>query len=132
MNDFRMKFYQFMQGRYGNDDFKKGIFALIIVFVILGIFGVPYSSRLALVLLILYYFRTFSKNYNKRYEENQKYLKMTEGIRFWWQQTKKQMAYRKTHRIFRCKKCKKKLSVPKGKGKIEISCPCGNHFVKKT
>ncbi|WP_207645519.1 hypothetical protein [Marvinbryantia formatexigens] len=40
---------------------------------------------------------------------------------------------RKTHRIFMCKVCGKKVRVPKGKGKIEITCPsCGNKMTHHT
>lgn len=38
----------------------------------------------------------------------------------------------KTHKILRCPGCGEKLRVPKGAGKINISCPhCGTKFVKK-
>jgi len=37
------------------------------------------------------------------------------------------------HRIFTCKQCKQKLRVPKGKGRIMVTCSnCGNKFTKKT
>ena len=39
---------------------------------------------------------------------------------------------KKTHKIYLCPKCKKRLKVPKGKGKIEISCPCSHKFYKRT
>lgn len=39
----------------------------------------------------------------------------------------------KTHRRFRCPKCHQKVRVPRGKGKIQITCPkCGEKFIKKT
>jgi ribosomal protein L37AE/L43A len=38
-----------------------------------------------------------------------------------------------THRVFKCPKCKQPLRVPRGKGKILITCQnCGNKFQKKT
>lgn len=40
---------------------------------------------------------------------------------------------RKTHRYFECPSCKKRLRVPKGKGKIRITCPhCGEKFERRT
>ena len=37
------------------------------------------------------------------------------------------------HRYFDCPKCHQTVRVPKGKGKIAISCPkCREKFVKKT
>ena len=36
-------------------------------------------------------------------------------------------------RHFRCPKCHQKVRVPRGKGKIQITCPkCGEKFIKKT
>jgi hypothetical protein len=38
-----------------------------------------------------------------------------------------------THRIFKCPQCKQALRVPRGKGKILITCQnCGHKFEKKT
>lgn len=39
----------------------------------------------------------------------------------------------KTHSYFNCPKCNTELRVPKGKGKIMITCPkCGEKFIEKT
>lgn len=131
-SNFKMKFLQFMSGRYGNDQLNKFIFALIVVCFILSLFGVSVVSKISLALIIIYIYRAFSRNYNQRYHENQIYLKHSEKIRWKYQNLKKSIAYRKTHKIFKCSNCHKKLSVPKGKGKIEVSCPCGNKMVKRT
>ncbi len=36
------------------------------------------------------------------------------------------------HRYCRCPQCSRMLRVPRGKGKIEISCPCGRTFFRRT
>ena len=34
---------------------------------------------------------------------------------------------------YRCPKCRQKLRVPRGRGRIQISCPrCGTQFIKKS
>ena len=132
MSDWKNKFINFMAGRYGIDNFNRFIMWAIVVCIVAGWFGIRGFSKLALAFLIIYIYRMLSKNYNQRYKENQVYLRYTEKIRWHFSNLKKKIAYRKTHRIFKCPRCKKKLSVPKGKGKIEISCPCGNKFQKKT
>lgn len=39
----------------------------------------------------------------------------------------------KTHSLFYCPNCKCKCFVPKGKGKVRITCPkCGEKFIGKT
>lgn len=38
-----------------------------------------------------------------------------------------------TYRIFECPKCSQKLRVPKGIGRIEITCKrCGEKFIKRS
>lgn len=121
-----------MQGRYGTDSLNKLLFTLAVACFILSFLGLRIFSRLYIILMVVYLFRSFSKNYNSRYRENQIFLQHTEGLRKRFDAFKTKREYKKTHRIFTCPKCKKKLSVPKGKGKIEISCPCGNKLKKKT
>lgn len=39
----------------------------------------------------------------------------------------------KEHKYFKCPKCKARLRVPKGRGRITVTCPrCGNKFDKKS
>ena len=47
--------------------------------------------------------------------------------------TKTRWKQRKTHKFYRCPKCKTWLRVPKGRGKITITCvKCANKFDKTT
>lgn len=132
MNDFKTKLLHFMSGRYGTDQLNQFLFGFSLVCLIISLFGFSIFSKIALALIIIYAYRMLSKNYNQRYQENQIYLKNSEKIRWRYNELKKNFAYKKTHKIFKCSKCGKKLSVPRGKGKIEISCPCGNKFQKKS
>ena len=104
------------------------------VFLIISLFSRNQAWFLLAVIGIVYnYFRMFSKNISKRYAENQKYLKMTAGIRRKLASWKSQLAQRKIYHIYRCPGCKQKIRVPRGRGKIEIRCPkCNTRFVKKS
>ena len=71
-----------MQGRYGADQMGQMLSADSMVFLIISLFSRNQAWFLLAVIGIVYnYFRMFSKNISKRYAENQKYLKMTAGIR---------------------------------------------------
>ncbi len=131
---FRDRFYQFMQGRYGVDQFSKFLsFGGIVVIIISNFFGGQILNLLGLLMIIYSYVRMFSKNFNKRYTENQKYLQYTNRARSYFNGFKNTFSQRKTHRVFKCPSCKQKIRVPKGKGKIEISCPkCFTKFVRKS
>ncbi len=125
---------QFMQGRYGADQMGQMLSAVSMVFLIISLFSRNQAWFLLAVIGIVYnYFRMFSKNISKRYAENQKYLKMTAGIRGKLASWKSQLAQRKIYHIYRCPGCKQKIRVPRGRGKIEIRCPkCNTRFVKKS
>ena len=133
-NNWKNKMMQFMQGRYGADQMGQMLSAVSMVFLIISLFSRNQAWFLLAVIGIVYnYFRMFSKNISKRYAENQKYLKMTAGIRTKLASWKSQLAQRKIYHIYRCPGCKQKIRVPRGRGKIEIRCPkCNTRFVKKS
>ena len=133
-NNWKNKMMQFMQGRYGADQMGQMLSAVSMVFLIISLFSRNQVWFLLAVIGIVYnYFRMFSKNISKRYAENQKYLKMTAGIRRKLDSWKSQLAQRKIYHIYRCPGCKQKIRVPRGRGKIEIRCPkCNTRFVKKS
>lgn len=132
---------KFMMGRYGVDQMNIGV----LIFSMVCTFTASLTRWLLLLILgtaLLAYgvFRMFSRNVSARSKENQKFLvfwNKVKGIWYkikgWFSGKKRRFADRKTHCYFSCPKCKRKLRVPKGKGKIEISCPiCGTKFIKKT
>ena len=132
------KFIRFMQGRYGVDQLSKFTMGVALVSIILAMFTRrSYLGSLldmvGLFAIVYTYFRIFSRNIQKRYRENQKYLSMTSKLRNRFQREKNMMEQRKTHHIYSCPGCGQKIRIPRGKGKIEIKCPkCGTKFVKKS
>ena len=133
----RERFYRFMQGRYGADELSKAILAAMVVCVVFSWFAdgvVKTMFGIAMWALLIYsYMRMFSKNHTKRWAENQKYLSFKNRILGRINKEKNYAQQRKTHRIYSCPGCKQKIRVPKGKGKIEISCPkCRTKFIKRT
>lgn len=132
---------KFMMGRYGVDQMNIGvlIFSMVCTFTA-SLTRWLLLSILGTALLAYGVFRMFSRNVSARSKENQKFLvfwNKVKGIWYkikdWFSGKKRRFADRKTHCCFSCPKCKRKLRVPKGKGKIEISCPiCGTKFIKKT
>lgn len=130
----REKFYRFMQGRYGIDQLYRFIICLTVVLMFINIFLKNPTLRLVTyALLVLAVFRMLSKNHPARYAENQKYLQITAKIRYWLEQQKKLRQERKYHHVYTCPKCKQKIRIPKGKGKIMVRCPkCHFEFQKRS
>ncbi len=95
------KFYRFMQGRYGVDQFAKFTMGVALVSIVLAIFVNTGSSAgslldmLGLVAIVYTYFRIFSRNISKRAQENQKYLSATAKLRQRLNKEKNMMKQRK-------------------------------------
>lgn len=126
-----------MQGRYGSygqDSLNKFLLTGALAAMVLSLFtGWDILYLFALAALVYTYFRIFSKNYTKRYAENQIFLKSTEGIRRFFSAQKNVMGQRKTHHIYKCPGCGQKIRVPRGKGKVAVRCPkCSTEFIKKS
>ena len=134
----RDRFSRFMQGRHGADQLSNFLVIAALVLVVLEIF-IPIPrvrhamNSLGVGFILFSYFRMFSRNHARRYEENEWFLKYYNRVRFWWNGKKARSAQRKTHRIFKCPSCRQSIRVPKGKGKIAITCPkCRKEFIKRT
>ena len=134
MNRFKEKFMQFMYGRYGIDTLGKWTVGLGLAIMLIA--GWTSNSKLSLlswVLTIYSYYRMFSRNIYKRSHENQLFLGKTAKIRSWFFHKKSMMLQRKTHHNYRCPGCKQKIRIPRGKGRIEITCPkCHTSFIKNS
>ena len=135
---FREKLNQFMMGRYGQDALSK--FSLI-VFVVLALVGLlvrdgigrSVLNFLMLAVLVLWYLRVFSRNFEKRRRENAVYLKYRNAVVRWFKSLKDRWTQRKDYRFFRCPSCHTLLRVPKGKGRVRLTCrKCGTSFERKT
>lgn len=129
----REKMMRFMQGRYGNDRLGQVMLVLALVCVVLSLFRIPFISIVGLVILILSYYRMFSRQISKRAAENQRYLRLEWKLRAKLQGRKQALSQRRTHRIYRCPSCRQKIRVPRNRGRIAITCrKCGTEFIKKT
>lgn len=130
----REKFRRFMAGRYGTDALNQFLSIASIVLLLLALITrVALFTWAGLALLIWCYFRTFSRNISKRTEENYKFYNMKERVQSKLNGWKDMWANRKLYHYYRCPKCRQKLRVPRGRGRIQISCPrCGTQFIKKS
>lgn len=128
------KLQSFMYGRYGYDELSKAVSIGAVILVFLAwIPELQVLSFFALAAWLWVLIRGFSKNISKRQRERMAYLNFTGRIKSWFSVRKQAWSFRKTHRYFTCPSCKKVLRVPKGKGKIKITCPqCGHQITKKT
>jgi len=133
----RDKFMRFMSGRYGSDELSRflSIFSCVILlaaYLFRGIIG-SILVLAAFACLIYSYYRTFSKKIYNRRQENAVFLKLKASFLKEFNLIRERFKNRKTHKYFKCPKCKATMRVPKGKGKILITCSrCGNQFTEKS
>lgn len=125
---------RFMTGRYGIDQLSVGLlFLSFLLSIIFYIFPVGVLNYLVYAPFIVFLFRVFSKNHTKRRKENTAFLKIWNPVATWFYKKRNRISGRKTHCYFKCPACKQEVRVPKGKGKICITCPkCRLEFMKKT
>ena len=117
---------RFMTGRYGTDKLNMVILGAGLIACLISMFVhfAPVNLLLTLISYVLMgwaIFRSLSRNTYKRYQENRKYLMFLQKIKD------------REHRYYDCPRCRQQVRVPRGKGKISISCPkCKEKFIRKT
>ena len=124
---------RFMYGRYGND--QLGFFLIAAYFVLALLSAITDFGLFALigeVGVFFALFRMLSRNVTKRREENAKFLRKANPIIKWFR-LQQSIRKDKDHRYFKCPNCAQYLRVPKGKGKITVTCrSCGASFQEKS
>ena len=128
-----------MQGRNGVDQFARFTMGVALAAIVLTLFtgtrsGIgAFLDLFGMAAIVYTYFRIFSKNISKRYQENQKYLQMTDKLRARFQKEKRMMSQRKDYHIYSCPGCGQKIRIPRGGfKKVEIECPkCHTKFIKR-
>ena len=128
------KFQRFMAGRYGVDELGKNFLYLTIALLIIGLFvRSRFLNGITFILVLVLYFRMFSKNYAQRRKENEIFLKYkNQAVRF-FNKEKQMTQNRVKFHIYTCPSCGQKIRIPRGKGKIAITCPkCKTEFIKKS
>lgn len=134
MNKLRDKMQRFMIGRYGADQLGRFLIGVIFVLIICNLFvrsNILYV--ISLILLILCYWRMFSKNISRRYGENQKFSGYFWRVMEVWRKFLYRIKQAREYHIYHCPNCKQKIRVPRGKGRISIHCPkCNTDFIKKS
>ena len=129
----REKLMRFMQGRYGVDQYSRFLMIVAMILMVFSILGANFCYLLAIILMVYVYYRMFSKQTYKRAGENQKYLQYEWKVKCWFGKKKNAFKQLKTHHIYKCPQCKQKIRVPRGRGKIAITCrKCGHEFIKKS
>ncbi len=140
---------QFMRGRYGTDSFSNFLMIIATVMMLCAFLSRSFAASLTFEIIMAVsigycLFRMMSKNRSKRYGENLVYRKhktmivnrferLCENQRKWWKNLTTDKDADNPYLICKCRGCRQKVRVPKGRGRIRIRCPkCGREFIKRT
>ena len=128
------KFQNFMYGRYGTDSLNKFLIYASFAFIVLNLFirnnGV---SFLVYAILIYAIFRMFSRNVAARSSENSRFLGWRNKAADFFRNKTSEFRQLRSYHIYRCPNCGQKIRIPRGKGKIMVTCPkCRTKFRKRT
>jgi len=140
-------FNKWFQGRYGFDSLSRTlVLAGLLVSIISWFFGrasagVYYALRgVVLALIAFALFRMLSRNFYARQQELARYMRIEYAVKSWFgglrmkgQNAANRRAERKQYKYLACPQCMQKLRVPRGKGRIRVTCSkCGNRFEAKS
>lgn len=126
------RFQQFLYGRNGFDQIAITSLALaLMVLIIAGITGLTPLAFLYLALILYALFRVMSTDVHGRRRENIKFLSAVNAVVTPIRLRYRMVKERKTHKYLRCPSCRCWLRLPKGRGRIAISCSkCRNSFIE--
>ena len=126
-------FARFMQGRHGADSFSR-----FLLWVWLGLYVLsllPYCwilSYVGLAVAIYSIFRMFSRNNQRRWAENAKYVQISGKIRISFSQARARFKNRKEYKYFRCPNCRSWMKLRRGAGEGTLRCSkCQHSFQAK-
>lgn len=124
---------RFMYGRYGTDQLNLFLICLYLLLYLASAFtGLELLYWVSFALLVWSLFRMLSRNIAGRRAENAKFMRAVDPITSWLR-LRRTIRRDKEHVYFKCPNCGQQLRVPRGKGKITVTCRgCGASFQEKS
>jgi len=122
-----------MDGRYGSDQLGMALLGgYLVLYLLSRLLHSRLLSWLGLAVILWGFYRMFSRQIDRRRAENARFLEAV-GPLVRKYNVNKCRRQDKEHCYFKCPNCGQQLRVPKGKGKLCITCRnCGVSFEKKT
>lgn len=138
------------QGRYGNDQLNRVLGFTAVGIALLTMLlrydsPVRYAfSAVSTILIVVVLLRMFSRNFSARSRENSRFaawwVPFTAKVRGLFTggvvrpaHSNPTFAERRKFKYFICPQCAQRLRVPRGKGKLRVTCTrCGNKFEIKS
>ena len=122
-----------MYGRYGSDQLSTFLLVVyLLLYLLSSLLRLPVLSWVAMALLAWSFLRVMSRQPEKRRAENARFMVLA-GPAVRWFKMQRTIRRDKEHCYFKCPNCRQYLRVPRGKGKLTVSCRnCGVSFEEKS
>ncbi len=133
MRKLKYRLSMWMRGRYGYDEFSKALnYFAVIMFVLSVVFGIGTFYAVGVIAVFYSLYRTCSRNIGRMNMERKLYLKAKAKVIGTFNVNKRRFKERKTHKYHKCPFCKTYNRVPRGHGRVLITCPkCGTSFERR-
>ena len=123
---------QMMAGRHGADELSMALMIVgLTISIVSSLLGVGIFSIISLALYGYAIFRMFSRDHNKRYLENQKYLTWWNGTGSAIRQFFVRMKNIRKYKYFKCPECHARLRLPRKVGEVTVTCGKCHHAFKQ-
>ncbi len=123
----------FMLGRNGVDHLNKLLFRTAAVIAALNLLLLRQIGSVPFLIAGYALFRTLSRNLPMRQAENVLVLEKCRRVKAILSGAVQRAKQRRDYRFFSCPGCRSYLRVPRGKGRIQVTCPrCGHRFDRKS
>lgn len=121
----RQRLAKWMMGRNGMDALNRLLSVLTLIVLIVSMFVHGYAARilwsLAVLGLIVIYFRMLSRNVYRRQQENGAYLRQRYKVTSTWHGAVDRWHQRHDYRFFKCPSCRTRLRVPRARARSTSS-----------
>ena len=132
LDKLRAGLRRLMAGRHGADELSL---ALLIAGLALSIIGsltrLGLLGLLSMALYVYAVFRMFSRDHQKRYAENQKYLSMMHGGSGSVRQFIVRLKNIRKYKYYKCPQCHARLRLPRKVGEVTVTCGKCRHAFKQ-
>ncbi len=122
--DAWQKAVEWARGRNGADELSGACTSLGVILVIIDLFArTTWLSAAALALLAYSMFRISSKNITARGRENSQALRVAGPVLSFLSNPVAMLRETRSFVHLQCPSCGQRVRIPRGKGKVRITCP---------
>ncbi len=128
------KIARFMNGRNGADELAGTCVWVAVILMVINIFARnPVLTILVLLILAYALFRMTSTNVAARRRESEVFAEKLGPVRPWIRNPRAAWNESRAYKHASCASCGQRVRVPRGKGRLRVTCPkCGEKFEVKS